>query len=266
MRVFARRANAVCHAPHVGFAGPVKLGKGALGVQCVAALQFWHEVPVEAADILAPTNDLADEAFNRIERRIVFFIGLLRTLAQFQRVEQAQVDARRQHGVVEIVRPVHHRVLIRAEFLDPFCEEGIGGFLCLRARNGPFEVLQRSKVIAKLAFDQFDHFACNFVRFEFRPCGRVHADFGRLAVFLVEIPFTADRLAVAAHEKTGFLAHFAIEIFHRQMLATLGPFLEFGMRAKETVIGQNLDVTDELVWPFVLHLAHAPLACFHHMD
>ncbi len=60
--------------------------------------------------------------------------------------------------MVEIVLPVHHRVLIGAEFLDPLGKEGFGGFLCLFAGDGPGKVVERSEMVTEAILHQFDDF------------------------------------------------------------------------------------------------------------
>jgi len=107
---------------------------------------------------------------------------------------------------------------------------------------------------------------CDVIRREFGSLRQEHVTFKRFAVLCIIIPLAAFRFAVAAHEQPGFLAHCAIEMLHGEMLAALGPFAKFAKAAHETIVGQNCDITGELVRPFCDGLLHPPFAWLHDVD
>ena len=161
---------------------------------------------------------------------------------------------------------MHHCVLIGAEFLDPLSEKGIGGILCLVAGDGPAKRFKVAEMVAELLGYEPDHFACDFVGFESGDRWRGEIILGRLAIVGVVVPVSADRLAVLVHEDTGLPAHLAVELFHRQVLATVCPVAEFGMAANEAVVGQYLDFAAKPAGPFLDLLLHSPFARFGDVD
>ena len=60
------------------------------------------------------------------------------------------------------------------------------------------------------------------------------------AIFDVVIPFAADRLAIG-HKNVMPLAHFAIEIFHPELLAVFGPGGELIALTEEVTVGANFE-------------------------
>ena len=66
--VLARLADRLGQAVHVGVAGPVEIRQLALVVQRVSARIVRAFAEIDAPHVFAPTDDLADEALNRIER------------------------------------------------------------------------------------------------------------------------------------------------------------------------------------------------------
>ena len=225
-----------------------------------------HLVPVEAAHIFAPADDLADEAFDAVERRAALAIGLFGTAAQIERVEQAEVDAGRKHRMEQVVLARYHRVLIGAEAFDPLGEESIGGLLGLVTRDRPAQCIERSEMVAEPVSDQLDDLLRHAIGGEFRAFGRGKPVLWRLAVLAVVIPLAARRFAVILHQQSGLAPHLAIEELHPQFLAVVRPGIELGLRADEAVVAQDLDFTGELVRPLLHVLPHAPLACLDHAD
>ena len=266
MRIVAGRADAVGEAGHVGFAGPVELGQAALRVERIGFLQVRHLVPVEAADIFAPADDLADEALDAVERRAPLAIGFLRAAAQLERVEQAEIDAGREHRMEQIVLARDHRVLIGAETFYPLGEKGIGGLSGLLARDGPAELPERAEMVGEPSLDQLDDLLRYGIGFELGPFGGGQPLLGRLAVLAVVIPRAAFGLAVLGHEQPGLAPHLAVEELHPEFLAVLRPVVEFGLAADEAVVAQDFYFAGELVRPLLHVLPHAPLACLDNAD
>jgi hypothetical protein len=72
-------------------AGPVKTGQGALGAQRIGLDVAGHALPVNAAHIFAPADDLTDEAFGGVERHTPGFIFGFCRLCRFERIEEARI-------------------------------------------------------------------------------------------------------------------------------------------------------------------------------
>ena len=87
-------ANGLRQAMHVGLTRPVKCGQGSRGVKRVALHIFGASVPVNAADIFAPANDLPNKAFGGVNRNLSRLILRLNRAAQLKRVNQARIDIR----------------------------------------------------------------------------------------------------------------------------------------------------------------------------
>ena len=62
---------------------------------------------------------------------------------------------------------------------------------------------------------------------------------GGFAIVLVEVPLAAAGRRIV-HQQVGELAHVTVEIFHTQLLASVGPAAETLMRADEALVFQNL--------------------------
>ena len=79
------------HAAHVCLARPVKIRERMMCVQRIGLPVARHLQPVDAADILAPADDLPDEPFHRIQRGASLAPLSLRAVAHIQRVQQAAI-------------------------------------------------------------------------------------------------------------------------------------------------------------------------------
>ena len=89
-----RLPNRLAETAHVGLAGPVEGRQRACGVECVTPEIVQAFAPVDAAHILTPADDLADEALNCVQRRASGAILKFGAAAEVQRIEQTHIEAR----------------------------------------------------------------------------------------------------------------------------------------------------------------------------
>ena len=113
----------------------------------------------------------------------------------------------------------------------------------------------------KFCFDHFNHILRDIVRREMQWLWHREIALGGLAVFSVKIPLPADG-CIAIHQQFRFTPHVAIEIFHAQLLAILGPVFEFGMVTQKAVVRAHFYGHIKSVGPAVQHGLHPPLASF----
>ena len=93
-------------------------------------------------------------------------------------------------------------------------------------------------MIGKSLFYERHHIARDRIRFEALARWRLMIFRQGLTVLGVEIPRPAHRI-VAFHQEAGLLTHLAIEIFHAQLLAPVGPARKFIERGDKTIILTN---------------------------
>ncbi len=126
--------DGVAQAGHLRLAGPHEGRHLQIGIQRVQLRIGRHLAPVDAADELPPTQDLANEALHGIERRRTPGKRFERGRDGLARIEQVQVQDAGQPAVIEIGLTREHGVLIAAETGQPVLDEiGEGG---LRLRPG----------------------------------------------------------------------------------------------------------------------------------
>ena len=110
-------------------------------------------------------------------------------------------------------------------------------------------------------FDHMNNIPRDIIRREMQRLWHRQIALGRLAIFCVKIPLPADG-CIAIHQQLRFTPHVAIEIFHAQLLAVLGPAFEFGMVTQKAVVGTYLYRHIEPVGPEIEHGFDAPFASF----
>ena len=136
-------------AGHVGLAGPVEFGQGACRLQGVAADIVRSFAPIDAAHIFAPADDLADEAFGRVQRRPAGAPGRFDTMTDGKRVEQADIDVGRQQRVIEEGFAGQHGVLVVAEIGEGGVDEMIQRRLGPDPRHGEAKRLDIAEPVRK---------------------------------------------------------------------------------------------------------------------
>lgn len=238
---------------------PVEAGQRAGGAERVLRRIARHKVPVDAADVLSPAEDLADEAFHGIERGAARAPGVFRRPAGLHRVEQADVEAGRNKRVEHRRLPGGHRILVVAEQRQAVADEGIKRRARLLRRDRPGEAVHIAEMGAKAGGDQRHHLPRDGIRGEARRGGRHQALGQRRAVFGIEVPLPADGL-VAFHQQAGLAAHLAVEEFHAVLLPPRCPGAEARQRTEEARVLPDLDRHAGGVLPALHVLQHAPFA------
>ena len=196
---------------------------------------------VDAPHVFAPADDLADEPFDRVQRRVAFFVSVFGSPTDLNWVEQTHVEIRRDQRVIEEAVVVHHRILKVAKTRQGVCDEmgqraaGLGLVGCKPERA------ERTETVAKPRFDKVQNLLDRVVRSELHRAGKGDIIGRRFAVFRVVVPFTTFWL-ISIHEKPRFSAHVAVEILHPQGLAAVGPAVELLLRADEPGVGLHCQV------------------------
>ena len=94
-------------------------GNGRSAPQVVARPVVLAEVPVEVPDVVPPADDLADEALHGGDRRMPLRVRVLRRPHHLQRIQQSEVQRRRQQRVRHPAVAAQHGVLVRPEGRQP---------------------------------------------------------------------------------------------------------------------------------------------------
>ena len=246
-------------AGHVRLAGPVEAGQGARGGQGVLLRVARHLQPVDAADIFAPPQDLADEAFHRGQRGAAGAILGFRRAAHRQGGEQAAIEVLGDHGVEQEGLAAQHGVLVVAEAGQAEAEEAGEGGLGIGAGGGEPERVEVAEAIREALFHQGQHLLRDLVRLEAVWFRHRHALGGRLAVLGVEVPASAFGLC-SVHQQAGFAAHLAVEELHAQLLLAARPGFEARAGAEEAVVLQQDHRDAECCFPGSHVLQHTPFA------
>ena len=227
---------------HAGLAIPEKGGQGLLRFQRVLVPVVRHARPVEAAHILAPAEDLANEAFDGGNGGMAIAPGGFGVGAGAHRVEQLEVERAGQACVEQPGFAGPHRILELTEAGQPVRDEVLQrGFRLLR-RHRPVEVFQAAGVVRKMPFDVLD----DLLRARVRCKGQRRRQGARpvpakaVAVVGIKIPLSTSGL-LALHEEPGLLTHAAIEVFHARLLASFQPLRECVARAEKVGIRVHLE-------------------------
>ena len=139
----------------------------------------------------------------------------------------------------------------------------------LLARDGPGERLRFSRQLWKHALHGRKHRKRNFVglKCDGRARPRTWTALSKWqAILLVKIPFATNRLgafAAAFHEVTQLAALLAVEKFHGQRAAILGPGRELRRRCEKVIVRQHGQRNARGTCNALQHFQHAPLAGLH---
>jgi hypothetical protein len=156
-----------------------------------------------------------------------------------------------------------HGILIIAETRQADGYETRERLQRIGARYRPAKFLKLAEVIAEALLDQRHHASRGFVLCKAEPVGRNNGRRQSLAIFRVEIPFTARRL-ISVYQDCVLSPHFAIEVLHPPCSTPLCPLGEAGATCEEAGIGAYLDRPPRRGFPAFDHRLHTPLARFGH--
>nr|GEU28581.1 hypothetical protein [Tanacetum cinerariifolium] len=219
VRVFQRLADGRGQAAHAGVARPepVRQRRGVVeGVQFIVAR---HAVPVDAAHVLAPAQDLPDKAFGCRQRRRAFFMRAQYPVHHLARRQHLDVHGKRQQRVEQAPRLETHRILELAEVGQGVLDETLELRQRFVAVERPAETggVRRAEAFRARRFDGRPQRA---VVVPAAQVGRLPRDaFPRCAVVMVEVPLTAGRLAVVGHQDAVAHAHVAVKMLHQPAVA-----------------------------------------------
>ena len=207
----------------------------------VELLESRHLQPVDAAHVLAPADDLPDEALHRVQRRAAGAVLGLGAAADVERIDEAEVHRRRDDRVPHPGLAGDHGVLVVAEAGQDVGEETGEDRLRLGRRGGVAEALQRTEMLGEQARHVGDGAYGVLVGRNEAVVRRREPLRHRLAVLLVEVPGAAFGLAVGVHEQAVALAHLAIKELHAEFLSALGPGGELRRGAEIAIVLADLE-------------------------
>ncbi len=110
-------------ALHGGIGSPVEGRERLVGVEGVRLGVLRHVTPVDATDVFAPAEDLADETFDSGERGLARAVAGFGLGEHFAGVEEFEIEGGGEAGVVEERLLGPHGVLIGAEEREAVVEE-----------------------------------------------------------------------------------------------------------------------------------------------
>ena len=125
--------------------------------------------------------------------------------------------------------------------------------------HGKTEFLRLSDIVTITGLNHLDHLLRHGIRCKMQWLWHRQIAFGGFAVFGVKIPLSTFG-CIAVHQQTGFAAHIAIEEFHAQLLAVLGPAFKLGMGAQKSIVWQDGHWNIKTVGPAIQHGLYAPFA------
>jgi hypothetical protein len=121
--VFFGLDHTLAHAIQLCHASPAKRRKAAVCLKEVLLGIIGHFEPIDAANIFALANDLANKAFNGIQWRFSNMISLFSRLYTFQRKQQTTVQIKADMGMIHPWFALDHSILIIAEMDEPLVEK-----------------------------------------------------------------------------------------------------------------------------------------------
>ena len=253
------RAHGVVQAAHLAWRrrGPASVARLAIRrpepqrqrqprLQRVRLAQIGHQVPVNAAYVLAPAKQLADETLHTGQRDLPIAIRLLGARDHLARMQQPHVDGGRENRVEHVGMPMLHGVLVRAELRQPLRDETLQHRLGIFARDRQREAVHASPTACP-ARDALHDRACRLIRRKRHALGHGLALRPCLPVLRIEIPVAARRLAVGLHQDVVLAAHLAVEELHAEFLLLAGPTREFLARGQEPAVGQQFQRDADVV-------------------
>ena len=259
--ILPRLADRLCHTAHLGLSRPVELGQLAVRLHRVQVAIPGHMQPVDASDVFAPADDLADEALGAVERHVAGAVGGLRGGDHGAGTQQATIQRGRDERVEQYRRIGTHSVLPVPELGQPAFDEVGQRLLRLRRRDGKREALNATEMLAEPFGHESHDVLGDGVRGEIRR--RRHFVLGRelLPVLRVEVPLFALGLG-AVHKHVILAAHVAIEELHPQRAAALGPAAKLADGAEKAVVVADVHLAPRRFVPTPHVFQHAPFAGF----
>ena len=213
-----RLTERIGKAPHRGVSRPEELRQGTVGAERVAFEIARHVQPIHTAHVLAPAENLADEALHGSERcPACAVLGLGRSNHR-ARIQQFEVHCGRQPRMEQPWFVGPHRILVIAEGYEAMLDEILQGQLGLSGRDRPVERVELSGIIRKIRSDLAQHVAGDCIRCEGarRRIGQSWRPYlaEALAVVAIEVPLAAFGITRRIEQHAMLASHLPIKEFH----------------------------------------------------
>ena len=222
-------------------------GDGGVCIELVEGCVARHLAPVDAVDVLAPAEDLPNEALNRGQRCSAGTVGSLGRGNAFAWLEQTDVEQGRERRVpqpwVVRVTDIFERTEARETLLDKICQPPEA--LC--SRGGEPEVLGSTRQVRGVSIDVgLDGCEHRVVMIDCWWWGRLRALVAAtpggegLAVVVIKRPLATTRLTVV-QQHVVLSAHPRIKVLHPQPASRPCPVGELLAPTEKVRVESGLD-------------------------
>ena len=192
--VFQQLADHAVHGRDAGGGVVERAGQGTVEIPEIAVADIRSTVPIDAVHELAPADDLADEALQRVQGNAPG--PGHHAVDDVLRIQQADVERRGDGGVIDRGVFGGDRVFVEAEVFEALVDEPVQPGFRVGSGDRPAEVLQRAGVVGEFPGDVIGGLAGEGIGRSVRLGGR-DVVLGQLrAVLSVERPLAAERASV----------------------------------------------------------------------
>ncbi|GIW99223.1 MAG: hypothetical protein KatS3mg111_2556 [Pirellulaceae bacterium] len=208
-----------------------------MGLQRILLGVFRHSPPIDATNVFAPAEHLANETFGRRQRGLACMVRSFCCRNHLPRIEQLQIHGCRQPGVEQKGLATPHRVLESPESRKTMVDKVFERLSRLSLGHWPIKMLESSRMVRKSLFDQTYHFPSNRIGGEraWRGDRTRTMTSERITILRIEVPFSSEGFP-GAHQNRVFSAHVAVEVLESQLLAPGSVVYELLPTAKEMAI------------------------------
>ena len=191
----ARLVDRLLHAVHAGIAAPEEIRQRAMRLKIVHRGIVRHLQPVDAAHKFAPAQNLANEALDRVQRRMAGVPGGFGGAHRLAGKQQPGIQIKADMAVIHPRLVRDHRVLIGAEQRQPLGDECVKDSKRLLPCDGKAEIIEIAEMPGAAFGDEGQHLGGGLVGREGRRLRHGQRQVGRFAIVGVIVPPAADRLA-----------------------------------------------------------------------
>ena len=197
-------------------------------------------MPIDAADIFPPAENLADEPFDAGDGCAFFAPSLLSGGEDLAGVEEFQIERGAEERVVKprFARP--HGILPAAEVGETIGDKVVEGGAGVGRSDGPGEIFQFAWMVCEACGDHVEDLAGERIGRKLagggEEAGTVLAE--GFAVVVVEVPLAACGLR-SVHEDACLGAQFSVKIFEAELFAVFRVGREFFHGAEKVMVGEN---------------------------
>ena len=233
MRLRQGLSDGIGQAAHAHAAGPEPIRQGRVVAEVIERHVAGHLRPVHATDVFAPSQDLADEALHRRQRRMSRTPCGLGARDHLGRMQHLGVQGEREQRVEQARRLGAHRILVLAEPGQCLFAEGvqIGQRLVAVQRPAQRIGLRSAEAGHARGLDGAPQGAVIVWPAPVRGRGRRAGPGG--TVVLVEVPASAGRRPVGFQQHAQPASHVAVEGFHAPLPACTEQLTRLVARGEE---------------------------------